>query len=148
MADLKALLCAMLVTVPAHADIRLADYRGLPADLAAAATAFDIAQYRSDRAGLDRWLAADYTLADAKGRTQNKADLIRNMTAPGHATLSVALTMTVRKYWKDGAVLGGIVDARGRDRGKPTTTHARFLDIWARRSGRWQVIFTQIGDVR
>jgi len=144
----KGLLCATLVAGPAYAGKGVGDYRGLPADLAAAATAFDIAQSSSDRAGLDRWLADDYALADANGHTQSKADLVRDMTAPGHKTFSVSLRMTVRKYWADGAVLGGIVDARGLDHGKPTTTHARFLDIWAKRGNRWQVIYTQIDQAR
>jgi len=144
----KGLLCAMLVAGPVHAGKGVGDYRGLPTDLAAAATAFDIAQSSSDRAGLDRWLADDYVLADANGHTQSKADLVRDMTAPGHKTFSVSLTMKVRKYWKDGAALGGIVDARGLDHGKPTTTHARFLDIWVKGGNRWQVIYTQIDQAR
>jgi len=139
---------AALIAAPAYAGTEIGDYRGLPADLATAATAFDIAQFRSDGAGLRRWLADDYVLADANGRTQSKADLVRDMTAPGHKTFSVSLTMKVRKYWKDGAALGGIVDARGLDHGKPTTTHARFLDIWAKRGDRWQVIYTQIDQAR
>jgi len=140
--------CAALGAAPAHAVPGVGDYRGLPRDLAAAATAYDIAQFKSDRAALDRWLADDYVMAGPDGRNQNKADLIRGMTAPGHRTISVSLTMTVRKWWSDGAVLGGIVDARGLERGKTTALHARFVDIWAKRGGRWQVVFTQMNDVR
>ena len=141
-------LCAALFAAPARAGGKVGDYRGLPADLAAAATAYDIAQFRSDRAGLDRWLARDYVMAGPDGRSQGKADLIRAMTAPGHKTLSVSLDIAVRKWWGDGAVLGGMVDARGLDRGKPTSLHARFVDVWARRGGRWQVVFTQMDDAR
>jgi hypothetical protein len=36
-----------------------------------------------------------------------------------------------------------MVDAKGSDRGKPFTMRARFVDVWAKRDGRWQVIFTQ-----
>ena len=144
----KFALCLALGAAPAAAGLKLGDYRGLPKDLAAAATAYDIAQFKSDRAALDRWLADDYVMAGPDGQNQNKADLIRGMTAPGHKTISVSLTMTVRKWWGDGAVLGGIVDARGLERGKPTALHARFVDIWAKRGGRWQVVFTQMNDAR
>ena len=139
---------AALIAAPAYAGTEVGDYRGLPADLAAAATAFDIAQFRSDGAGLRRWLANDYVLQTRDGSSQTKAELIAATTAPGHKTISVALSRQVRRYWPGGAVLGGIVDARGLDHGKATSTHARFIDIWAKRRGRWQVVFTQMNDVR
>jgi hypothetical protein len=53
----------------------------------------------------------------------------------------------VRKTWADGAVLGGIVDVKGLDRGRAFVMRARFVDVWAKRNGRWQVIFTQIHDI-
>jgi hypothetical protein len=137
---------AVLIAAPVHAGKEVGDYRGLPADLAAAATAYDIAQFKSDRPGLERWLADDYVLVGSDGKNQDKAKLVRDMTAPGHRTLSVALSRQVRKWWSNGAVLGGIVDASGMDHGKPTSAHARFVDVWAKRTGRWQVIFTQVSD--
>jgi hypothetical protein len=30
------------------------------------------------------------------------------------------------------------------ERARPDTMRARFVDVWARRGGQWQVIFTQI----
>lgn len=138
---------ALLVMLPVHAEQGIGDYRGLPADLAAAATAYDIAQMKSDRTGLERLLADDYTLADPNGRNQAKAESIAEAVAPGRKTTHVAITQQVRKVWPGGAVLGGIVDANGLDHGKPYAMHARFVDVWARRDGRWQVIFTQIHDV-
>jgi hypothetical protein len=136
------------MAAPAYAGREIGDYRGLPSDLAAAATAFDIAQFRSDGAELRRWLADDYVLLASDGGRQTKAGLIAETTAPGHSTMSVALSKQVRRYWPNGAVLGGIVDARGLDHGKATSTHARFVDVWAKRRGRWQVIFTQMNEAR
>jgi len=141
-------LVATLVAAPAYAGQEIGDYRGLPSDLATAATAFDIAQARSDGAGLRRWLADDYVLLTSDGGSQTKAQLIAATTAPGHSTSWVALSKQIRRYWPDGAVLGGIVDARGFDHGKPTSTHARFVDVWAKRHGRWQVIFTRVNEAR
>ena len=137
-----------LIATPAYAGKEIGDYRGLPSDLVAAATAFDIAQSRSDGAGLRRWLSDDYVLLTPDGSSQSKAQLVAEMTAPGHSTTWVTLSKQVSRYWPEGAVLGGIVDARGTDHGKPTSTHARFVDVWAKRQGRWQVIFTQVNDAR
>jgi hypothetical protein len=141
------IIVGALIVLSVHAGQGVGDYRGLPADLAAAATAYDIAQVKSDRAGLERYLADDYTLANMRGRNQNKAESIADAVVPGNKTTYVAISRQVRKAWSDGAVLGGMVDAKGIDRGKPYTMRARFVDVWARRSGRWQVVFTQIDRV-
>jgi hypothetical protein len=45
--------------------------------------------------------------------------------------------------WATGAVLGGVVDAHGTSEGKPYAVRLRFVDIWAKRDGKWQVIYTQ-----
>ncbi len=50
------------------------------------------------------------------------------------------------RFWQDGAALGGIVDAKGTDHGKTFTLHAQFVDVWAKRNGHWQVVFTQINN--
>lgn len=136
-------ILAASIATQAHAGQEVGDYRGLPDDLAAAATAYDLAQFKSDRAALERLLADDYTLAGTNGRNQTKADFIADSTAPGSTTTYVAITQQVSKVWSNGAVLGGMVDAKGSDRGKPFTMRARFVDVWAKRDGHWQVIFTQ-----
>jgi hypothetical protein len=135
---------AAAIVLPVHAQQGIGDYRGLPVDLAAAATAYDIAQLKFDRAGIERYLADDYTLADSIGRNRNKAESIADAVVPGNRTTYVAISQQVRKAWPGGAVLGGMVDAKGIDHGKPYTMRARFVDVWARRGGRWQVIFIQI----
>lgn len=140
-------ICAALIAAPALAGMELGDYRGLPSDLATAATAYDLAQFKSDRSGLQRLLADDYTLAASDGSNETKAEGIADAVAPGRKTTCVAISKQVRKVWPGGAVLGGIVDAKGFDHGKAFVLRARFVDIWAKRSGRWQVIFTQIHDL-
>jgi hypothetical protein len=135
---------AALMAPPTQVGSEVGDYRGLPTGLAAAATAYDLAQFKSDRSELERLLADDYTLADSNGKNRTKAEYIADALAPGSKTLSVAISQQVRKVWPDGAVLGGMVDAKGLDHGKALTMRARFVDVWARRNGRWQVIFTQV----
>jgi hypothetical protein len=129
-----------------QAGSEVGDYRGLPTDLATAATAYDLAQFRSDRAELERLLADDYTLVDPNGKNRSKAECIADTLSPGSKTLSVAISQQVRKVWPGGAVLGGMVDAKKLDHGKLFAMRARFLDIWAKRNGRWQVIFTQVNN--
>jgi hypothetical protein len=99
---------------------------------------------KADRAGLERLLADDYTQANSSGRNRTKAESIADAVAPGRSTTYVAISQLVRKVWADGAVLAGVVDAKGFEHDKPTTMRARFVDVWARRGGRWQVVFTQV----
>ena len=55
----------------------------LPRDLAAAATAYDLAQIRGDKAAL-QLLAWDYTLANSSGQVETKGQFIAEQTAPGY----------------------------------------------------------------
>lgn len=135
---------AALTAPPQQTGSEVGDYRGLPADLAAAATAYDLAQFKSDRGELAGLLADDYTLIDPNGKNLTKTEDIADASAPDSKTISVAISQQIRKFWPDGAVLGGIVDAKKLDRGKTLIVRARFVDVWAKRNGHWQVIFTQI----
>jgi hypothetical protein len=139
-------MCALLIAAQAHAGQEIGDYSGLPQDLASAATAYDLAQFKSNRPELERLLADDYTLANSNGQNLTKAEYMAGAVAPGSKTTYVAITRQVRKVWPDGAVLGGMVDAKGFNQGKAFTMRARFVDVWAKRDGRWQVIFTQVND--
>lgn len=141
------LMFVALMAAQARAGQEVGDYRGLPGDLAVAATAYDLAQYRADRSELERLLADDYTLANSSGKNQTKTQFIDDLVAPGSKTTYLAITQQVRKAWPDGAVLGGVADAKGLDRGTPFAMRIRFVDVWAKRDGRWQVIFTQANKV-
>jgi Domain of unknown function (DUF4440) len=141
---LTLILLAAASTAPALAGSEVGDYSSLPKDLAAAATAYDLAQFKVDRPELVRWLADDYTIVDIDGRAKNKAEAIADATSPDSKTPYVALSQPIFKVWPNGAVLAGVVDARGTDHGKPFKFVAHFSDVWAKRDGRWQVVFSQI----
>ena len=116
----------------------------LPADLAVAVAAYDKAQVDGNRVELERLLADDYLLINSSGKTETKSDLIADYTAPGFDLEPFTVEQPVEKVWRDGAVMGGIATLRGSDQGKPYEMRLRFADIWAKRNGRWQVIFTQV----
>ena len=41
-------------------------------------------------------------------------------------------------------MLAGLVHITGHASGKPFNAAFRFADIWAKRGGRWQVVFTEV----
>ena len=131
------LIAAMLLGSVANA-------ASLPADLAKAVKDYDEAQIHGDKAQLQRLVADDYTLVNSSGRIQNKAQLIADYTAPGYKIEPFEIMEPVEKVWSDGAVMGGVVDLRGTDGGKPFAVKLRFADIWAKRNGKWQVIYTHV----
>jgi hypothetical protein len=116
----------------------------VPADLAAAVAAYDKAQIDGNRAELERWLADDYLLLNSSGRTETKAQLIADYTAPGFDLEPFTVEQPIEKVWNGGAVMGGIATLRGTDAGKKYEIRLRFADVWAKRNGRWQVIYTQV----
>ena len=122
----------------------LANAANLPADLAKAVKDYDEAQIHGNKAELQRLVADDYTLVNSSGRIQTKAQLIADYTAPGYKIEPFEIMEPVEKVWNDGAVMGGVVDLRGTEGGKPFAVKLRFADIWAKRNGKWQVIYTHV----
>jgi hypothetical protein len=116
----------------------------IPADLAKAVKDYDEAQVQGNGTELQRLVADDYTLVNSSGSVQTKAQLIADYTAPGYKIEPFVVQEPVEKVWSDGAVMGGLVDLKGTDGGKPFAATLRFADIWAKRNGRWQVIYTHV----
>ena len=116
----------------------------LPPDLAKAVHDYDAAQIHGNKPELERLVADEYTLVNSSGRVQNKAELIADYTTPGYRIEPFEILQPVEKVWSDGAVMGGIVNLRGTDGGKPFAVTLRFADIWAKRNGKWQVIYTHV----
>ena len=120
----------------------------LPSDLAKAVADYDAAQIKGDGAELKRLLADDYTLVNSRGSVENKAQLIADYTAPGYKLDPFVVMEPIEKVWTDGAVMGGLATLSGTDDGKHFEVTLRFADIWAKRHGAWQVIYTHVSKPR
>jgi hypothetical protein len=119
----------------------------LPPDLAKASNDYDAAQVKGDRAELERLLADDYTLLNSSGTLENKAQLIADYTAADYKLDPFVVRNPIEKVWANGAVLAGIAVLRGMQGGKRFEATLRFSDIWAKRGGVWQVIYTHVSRV-
>ena len=120
----------------------------LPADLAAAARAYDEAQVKGDKATLERLLAWNYLLFNSAGQAQTKTSFIADSTA---ATWKLSPFKVEQPSYSrvegDTAFLGGVVMLKGRSAGRPFSSRLRFMDVWAKRDGQWVVVFTQATTV-
>jgi len=147
---MKAMIAIALVLagVPAlAADAPMPAYPGVPVDLAKAAIAFDRAQVKGDGAALKDLLADDYLLINSQDQRETKAQFIADYIAPGFRMDPFTIDDQVIKVWTDGAILGGAVTATGMSDGKPYSIRLRFTDVWAKRGGKWRVIFTHANRV-
>lgn len=138
MSNKYLLLAAWLFVVPAAFGTEV------PTDLAQAVKDYDHAQVEGNARELQRLVADDYTLVNSTGQMQNKTQLISDYTTPGYKIEPFEVLEPVEKVWTDGAVMGGLVHLRGVDGGKPFAVTLRFADIWAKRNGKWQVIYAQV----
>lgn len=116
----------------------------IPADLKKAVHDYDEAQIHGNGTELARLLADDYTLINSRGLVQTKKDLIDEYTAPGYKIEPFVVREPIEKVWNDGAVMAGVATLKGVDGGKPFSVTLRFADIWAKRNGKWQVIYTHV----
>lgn len=147
---MRAIIAAALVLTAAPAfaaDGPMPTYPGVPVDLAQAAIAFDRAQVKADGAALKELLADDYLLINSQDQRETKAQFIADYTAPGFTMDPFTIDDQVIKVWSDGAILGGAATATGMSDGKPYSVRLRFTDVWAKRDGKWRVIFTHANRV-
>jgi ketosteroid isomerase-like protein len=137
-----------LLLLPALLLAPIAASAQVPADNAeirAAAQAFDDAQFRGDRATLERMLAPDFLFVRASGRVGDRKDFIAGFTDP--ASKLEPFVIADRLFLRVGpdvAIVGGEARVKGRDNGKPFAQHFRYSDTFAKRDGRWVVVYTQV----
>ncbi len=116
----------------------------LPKDLSAAVAAWDEAQLRGDARAIDRLLADEYLLVSGSGALETKPQFKAELTDPDYKLDPFTIEEPIARIWLNGAVLGGVVRERGLDHGKSFDARIRFADVWAHRSGRWQLIYTHV----
>lgn len=116
----------------------------IPSDLEAAVKAYDRAQTSGDRNALMELLAEDYLLVNGAGEVETKAEFIAESVDPTFKLDPFTVLNAVNRVWNHGAVLAGEVYLSGTSGGRLFNAHTRFADIWAKRAGRWQVVFTEV----
>ena len=126
-----------------------AEPRDLAGDIKAAAAAFDQAQLHRDRAALERFLASDFVFVRGSGVVSDRDAFIAAFADPK----TVLDPFTIQKpvfvaLGAESGLVGGEVVLTGTEAGERFSEHIRYADIFARRDGRWQVIYTQVTMVK
>jgi ketosteroid isomerase-like protein len=123
---------------------RAGDSKGVIAALTQQADAWDKAIVRKDRAAIEGNMADDFRSIDGAGTVETKPVFVDGL-------MDAKLTIdpyTVEDFdvrlFGDVALLSGRTKMTGRFDGKPFTSHYRYIDVYARRNGRWQIVSVQI----
>jgi ketosteroid isomerase-like protein len=138
-----ALVVLALCTLPLVA--RPADTKAAVVEaLTRQGDAWDKAIVKKDRAAVEANMAGDFRSIDGAGTVEDKKTFVEGL-------LDARLTIdpyTVEDFdvriFGDTALLSGRTRMTGRFDGKPFTSHYRYIDIYVKRDGRWQIVSVQI----
>jgi len=115
------------------------------ADIRAVADAFDMAQFHRDRAALEAMIAPDYLAVFGSGRIVGRTEFIGGFTGPDVTFEPFEITDRLfLRIAPDAAVVGGEGRIRGTEKGQRFSEHFRFSDTFAKRDGKWVVVYTQV----
>ena len=116
----------------------------VPVDLRRAANDYDRAQQQGDRRELSRLLADEYLLVNSGGVLETRAEFIAESTDPNFKLDPFKVEDGVVRVSSDQAILGGVATLSGSDHARHFAARLRFVDVWQKRRGRWQVVYTQV----
>ena len=92
---------------------------------------------------LDRLIADDLIYTHSNARQDTKASLIDNMKAGSTVYQKIETSDVVAQDLGDAVVLTGVAQITVMSRGTPNSFGVRFLDVYAKRNGSWQMVTWQ-----
>jgi hypothetical protein len=96
---------------------------------------------------LVRYVAEDYRGSDAGGRLHDR-ELMLSAYGPGGVTLDLfEVDQLEARGWAETTLLEGIARISGRWQDQSFAHNLRFLDVYVRRDGRWQLVASQSTDI-
>jgi hypothetical protein len=113
------------------------------ADLLDAAERLVQAEQKGDIAVLELLLAADYHGYDPSGRPQDRASLLRSYADGGVRMTTLQQSDLKARVLGEAGLVSGINAMRGQQGAEHFDFRLRFLDVYAWREGRWQLVASQ-----
>jgi len=114
------------------------------ASLLEAAERLAQAEAKGDIPVLKQLLAPDYQGYDPFGRPQNRAGVLRGYAEGGGVKVTSLLQSDLRaRVLGEAGLVAGINVMRGQQGHEHFDLRLRFLDVYAWRDGRWQLVASQ-----
>ena len=126
------------------ASAQAGDSNAVIAALTRQADAWDKAIVRKDRAAIDANMADDFRSIDGTGTVETKPAFVDGLMDAKLTIDPYAVEDFDVRLFGDVALLSGRTKMTGRFDGKPFTSHYRYIDVYAKRNGRWQIVSVQI----
>jgi Domain of unknown function (DUF4440) len=129
------------------ADGREVRHARKPPDMNAVLTSLEARRFKAlvegDLVTLDRMLADDLTYTHATGWTQSKSELLESLRSGKLRYLSIEPANEKVRAYGTTAVGTGRAVFKVRLEGKELNVQLRFIDVYVRRHGRWQLVAWQ-----
>ena len=91
----------------------------------------------------ERVLAEEWSVIDAQGRIRTRAEVLEEMFRPGQQEISGRIDEVAVRPYGDWAIVTGKTHVAGRYEGNEINVTLRFMDVFRRREGSWQVVASQ-----
>ena len=99
---------------------------------------------KSDTSALEKYLTSDYLGIGPDGATQNKSEFMSDVKSGTLKIESSTMSdMKVQVADPDMAVVVYRTDDKGAYKGKDVTGQYRWLDVFVKRGGKWQIAIDQ-----
>ena len=100
----------------------------------------DEADVKGDAATLDRLLADEFAFVGGPDKAQYLAS-IKSKSPDTYVESAVSTDVRVQVYG-DTAVVTGLDTVKGKNKGQGYENKYLYMDVWVKRSGRWQCVKT------
>jgi ketosteroid isomerase-like protein len=119
-------------------------WAGSADEVKALADQLDVATRTKDKAALERLIASDFVFVRGSGRVGDRADVVNTFTSPALTVKEVRNDERKLIDLGETVLVAAKVQLSGTEDGKSFVENFRSVDVWARRGGTWQVVYTQI----
>jgi ketosteroid isomerase-like protein/quinol monooxygenase YgiN len=109
--------------------------------VAALDTQYQAAVKNNDTVTMDRILGDDFVLVTGRGKTQNKADLLKEARSKAIIYEHQEDSNQKVRVWGDTAVVTALLWAKGTEEGKPFEYKLWFSDTYVRTATGWRYVF-------
>lgn len=113
-------------------------------ELTALAAAWDKAIVTRDVRGVEANMAPDFQQIRGSGRMVGREEFIRDITAPDLKIDPYVVEDFKVRVLGDAALLYGRIRMTGTSGSERFSEHFRYIDVYAKRNGKWQVVSVQI----
>ncbi|MEO8102499.1 MAG: nuclear transport factor 2 family protein [Betaproteobacteria bacterium] len=118
------------------------------AELTRQADAWDKAIVRKDRAAIEANMAEDFRQIDGDANVETRASFVEGLLSPRLRIDPYTVEDFEVRLYGDVALLSGRTRMTGNYDDKAFQSHYRYIDIYARRDGKWRIVSVQISRVR